>query len=303
MPNPTAFLCHASEDNIIAERLARDLVSNGIPTFYAEWEIRSGDSLRQKIDAGIAGCTHFIVLLTPTSLTRRWVNAELDAGLVLRISGECALIPVRSKLDVAQLPPLLRALYAPALDDYSAGILEIVNDIHGVVRRPPLGAIPEHARPQLPVTVGVSTAAGRIAVRMVETSTKGWWGDPALSLEELRELTSVSDDDLLESIDELESLGWAERSAALMPLGFVRLNATRRLFAALDAKFMGWDPEADAKAVAADLVNGEPNVVSQHLAARLEELGVVDASSSSDVDFCPYSVARNSKTRRFVRSD
>ena len=57
---PVAFLCHGSEDKATVRRLAEDLLAAGIDVFFDEWEIRSGDSLRRKIDDGLGRCTHFI---------------------------------------------------------------------------------------------------------------------------------------------------------------------------------------------------------------------------------------------------
>lgn len=50
--SPRAFLSFTWEDHNLAERLARELRANGIDTWWAEWEIGAGDSMRQKIDEG-----------------------------------------------------------------------------------------------------------------------------------------------------------------------------------------------------------------------------------------------------------
>jgi hypothetical protein len=73
---PSAFLCHASEDDELAERLATALQEAGIETFFDGWSIAAGDSIRDRIDQGLAGCTHFIVLLTPASVNKPWVEAD-----------------------------------------------------------------------------------------------------------------------------------------------------------------------------------------------------------------------------------
>jgi len=82
---PVAFLCHASEDKNMVRRLANDLIAHGIDVVFDEWEIHAGDSLRQKIDAGLELCTHFIAVLSPTSIRKPWVNSEMDAGFVMRL--------------------------------------------------------------------------------------------------------------------------------------------------------------------------------------------------------------------------
>lgn len=115
---PCAFLCHSSQDKDLTRQIAHDLVAHGIDAFFDEWEIGPGDSLRQKIDAGLARCSHFVALLTPNSIDKPWVNAEMDAGFVRKVSGACRFIPLRHGLSVESLPPLLAALHSPELKDY-----------------------------------------------------------------------------------------------------------------------------------------------------------------------------------------
>jgi hypothetical protein len=45
-----------------------------VDVFYDEWEIGPGDSIRQRLDHGLGQCTHFIAVLTSTSLHKPWVN-------------------------------------------------------------------------------------------------------------------------------------------------------------------------------------------------------------------------------------
>jgi hypothetical protein len=61
---PTVFLSYASEDSDLARDLADALMAQGVDTWWAEWCIGAGDSIRQKIDEGLGDCSHFLVLLT-----------------------------------------------------------------------------------------------------------------------------------------------------------------------------------------------------------------------------------------------
>ena len=139
---PVSFVCHASENKTLARQIATDFQSRGIKTFFDEWEIRPGDSIRQKIDLGLGECTHFIVLLTPESIRKPWVNAEIDAAFMAKVEGKCKFIPLRSNLEVEELPPLLRALHSPALSNYEIDIAVVINFIHGATLKPPLGPPP-----------------------------------------------------------------------------------------------------------------------------------------------------------------
>jgi hypothetical protein len=89
-----AFLSYGWEDRDLAKRIAEALQANGIETWWAEWEVRAGDSLRRKIDEGLANCTDFLVLLTPRSIGKPWVNQEMDAGQVRKIESQARFIAV-----------------------------------------------------------------------------------------------------------------------------------------------------------------------------------------------------------------
>ena len=119
----------------MAERIAKALIAVGIDTWWAEWEIQPGDSLRQKIDEGIGGCTHFLVLLTPNSVKKPWANAEMDAGFLRKILERARFIPLRANgLKPSELPPLLQGLLSPTIEDES-DIRELVNAIYEVSKK------------------------------------------------------------------------------------------------------------------------------------------------------------------------
>jgi hypothetical protein len=109
------YLAHGSEDKeTIVRPLARRLMEKGIEVWLDEWEIRAGDSLRQKMEEGLGDCTHFVVVLTPTSMTKPWVNAEIDAAFVRRVSGVSKLIPLRCGVEMSSLSPFLAAILSLA---------------------------------------------------------------------------------------------------------------------------------------------------------------------------------------------
>jgi hypothetical protein len=86
---PRVYLAHASEDHdTLARPLAESLMANGIEVWFDEWEIHAGNSLRRKMEEGLANCTHFVVLLTPSSLHKPWVETEIDAGFIRAVGGE-----------------------------------------------------------------------------------------------------------------------------------------------------------------------------------------------------------------------
>lgn len=242
---PRAFLSYAWEDRELAERLATALQANGVDTWWAGWSIGAGDSLRQKIEEGLAGCSHFLVLLTPTSITKAWVNQEMDAGLVRKLDEETHFIAVRSGLPASALPPLLKGMLSPSIDDFEADVRQLVNDVHGVSRKPPLG--PSPAASTGPST-GYSPAATAVAKVFVESSSTATFGDPQLTVADLAGQTKLSEDDVRDALHELRAYFTVSHDRAL---------PKDELFVTFDTHFMSWDPAADALALAADLVNEE----------------------------------------------
>ncbi len=60
------FLSHASEDkDVIARPLYEALIAEGISVWFDEAVLELGDSLRRKIDEGLAKCRYGVVILSP----------------------------------------------------------------------------------------------------------------------------------------------------------------------------------------------------------------------------------------------
>lgn len=256
-PSPTAFLCHATEDKPLARRIAGDLQAAGINTFFDEWEMRAGDSLRQKIDTGLGGCSHFIALLSPVALTKPWVNAEMDGAFVRKLEGSCRFIALRYGLTPQGLPPLLRGSLSPSIDSYDSDIKVLISDIYDISRKPPLGPPPPLVIDRRPGT-GLSAAAEAIVRFAVENSKSGMSLDPQMSPDDLRKITGLSDDDIVDAVDELRGRGLLRRYESLGcgPMGFHMVAPESEMFATMDKHFGKWNPEEDALIVAADIVNG-----------------------------------------------
>ena len=78
------FISHASEDKEgVARPLARLLEKSGLKVWLDESELCLGDSLREKIDEGLARSKYGIVILSRHFFSKKWPKAELD-GLFSR---------------------------------------------------------------------------------------------------------------------------------------------------------------------------------------------------------------------------
>lgn len=107
------FISHASEDkNEVVRPLAEALRADGLEVWYDEFELRIGDSLRRKIDTGLARSRFGVVVLSKAFFGKGWTNYELD-GLVTRtVSGEQILLPIWHNITKQELIG-----YSPSLAD------------------------------------------------------------------------------------------------------------------------------------------------------------------------------------------
>jgi hypothetical protein len=78
------FISHATEDKAdVVRPLAAALDARGVRVWFDEFELRIGDSLRRKIDYGIARSRFGLVVLSLSFFAKNWPQYELD-GLVAR---------------------------------------------------------------------------------------------------------------------------------------------------------------------------------------------------------------------------
>lgn len=243
-PNvPKVFLSYAGEDAQLAEMIGRALMAKGIDTWWAGWSLSPGDSIRQKIDEGLSDCTHFVVLLTPRSIGKPWVQTEIDAGFMRKVESRCRFIPLRSDLDPGQLPPLLTTLRSPSMDDFDVAIAQLVSDIHGLSQKPALGPAP--AIPA--ANTGYSPAANSVAAYFVNQSETAIWGDPQVTISELVAVLALTEDDVRDALHELRHFFSEIDFDDVMPLD--------TLFVEFDAHFKNWKPEQDALRMGVDMLN------------------------------------------------
>ncbi|WP_316812950.1 toll/interleukin-1 receptor domain-containing protein [Pedobacter heparinus] len=71
------FISHSSDDKRFVRTLKTDLNENGIHTWFDEDELSFGDTLVEKLEQSIDQTSHFIIILSESSINSPWVQKEL----------------------------------------------------------------------------------------------------------------------------------------------------------------------------------------------------------------------------------
>jgi hypothetical protein len=105
-----AFFCHASEDKPIVEGVYERLLHHApdLSAWLDKFEILAGQSLLDRIAAGMDESSKFVIFISQVSVTKPWVNRELRRAIMREIGGVDPdfIIPVLVN-DIAAIPPFL----------------------------------------------------------------------------------------------------------------------------------------------------------------------------------------------------
>ena len=129
------FISHASEDkDSVVRPLAEALVTRGLKVWYDEFELKIGDSLRHKIDKGLAKSRFGIVVLSRDFIRKGWTNYELDGIISRANTGEQIILPIWHGITKREVLD-----YSPSLADKvarntaSSTIEEIADEISKLI--------------------------------------------------------------------------------------------------------------------------------------------------------------------------
>jgi hypothetical protein len=118
------FISHASEDKDALARPLAMALRDHVEVWYDEYELRLGDSLREKIDKGLRACDFGVVVLSPNFFQKKWTKAELGGLFSLEDENRKVILPVWYNIDAEQVRQ-----HSPILADRLA-----VSANHGVER-------------------------------------------------------------------------------------------------------------------------------------------------------------------------
>jgi hypothetical protein len=144
-----AFISHASEDKKeVVIPLYNYLKKSGLRIWYDNAELTIGDSLREKIEEGLAMSRFGIVVISKTFLLKKWPQRELNGLFSLEEENNKVILPVWHNIDKSEI-----LKYSPILADKlsastNEGIEKVGNELIKVILNPNSGS-PSVEKPTL----------------------------------------------------------------------------------------------------------------------------------------------------------
>lgn len=83
-----------------------------IPVIIGIREVKIGDSLRRKIDKGIAKSNFGVIVISRDFINKGWTNYELDGLITRAVNGEQTMLPIWHNITKRELID-----YSPSLAD------------------------------------------------------------------------------------------------------------------------------------------------------------------------------------------
>lgn len=129
------FISHATEDKeSVAKPLSDALEGLGVRVWLDSNTLRIGDSLRRKIDEGLASSTWGVVIVSRSFLAKEWPQYELDGLVTRQNSGEQVILPIWHEItkdEIVRVSPSLADKVALStatntLADIASQIAEVV---------------------------------------------------------------------------------------------------------------------------------------------------------------------------------
>lgn len=80
----TVFISHGWHDRWVAKQMGRLIAEGGGKPFIDIFDIKKGDRIEDRVREGVSQCNELVALLTPWSVKRNWVWAEISAAWTLQ---------------------------------------------------------------------------------------------------------------------------------------------------------------------------------------------------------------------------
>ncbi|MDA7418836.1 toll/interleukin-1 receptor domain-containing protein [Xenophilus arseniciresistens] len=102
------FISHSSADKTFVRSLAVDLASIGHQPWVDEWQILAGESIVERVGAGIEDADFMVVVLSKSAVSSQWVENEWQAKYWTEVT-EKRVVVIPVVVDDCTVPTLLRA--------------------------------------------------------------------------------------------------------------------------------------------------------------------------------------------------
>lgn len=135
-PSPSrrlVFISHSSRDTWVARQIAAHIESLGAATFLDEANIRVGDDFQEEIRTALECADELVVLLTPWSLDRAFVWAEIGGAWVrrIRIVGLLHGVSTSELQQRPATPIILTSRDLIALNDFDQYLVQLAGRLRG----------------------------------------------------------------------------------------------------------------------------------------------------------------------------
>jgi hypothetical protein len=120
------FISHSSADRWVAKRMAeiieRRAKRHGVRTFLDEVDLEGGDRIVPVIKANLRSCEEFVILLSPSSIARQWVLAEVGGAWIL----DKRIMAITYNLAADKIPDIIRHDKSYELNDFDRYVSELI---------------------------------------------------------------------------------------------------------------------------------------------------------------------------------
>ncbi len=146
------FISYASEErDSVAKPLVKLLTYLGVSVWFDQFDLKIGDSLRRKVDEGLAICKYGVVVLSPSFFGKHYPNRELDGLDQREIEDKKVILPIWVGIDAKQVrkfsPPLadrIAAKWEEGLLSVTMKLIEVIRpDILETFRKKPINILPK----------------------------------------------------------------------------------------------------------------------------------------------------------------
>lgn len=129
------FISYASEDRIeVVEPLVHALCAANISVWYDQFELKVGDSLRRKIEEGLARSDYGIVILSQHFFGKHFPNLELNGLAQREVKGEKVILPIWYNVDAEDVRNYSSPLADRVATDWKDGVSVVVEKLMSVLR-------------------------------------------------------------------------------------------------------------------------------------------------------------------------